>query len=361
MNAANMPQPYSPVQSRSPNRILFVRQRFSSFGGGELILDRIMAALEERRTAVALLGRSWTGGRAVEFIPCAPPRFPRFLRERNFARAACARIAREDGALVQSHERLPCCDLYRAGDGVHAAFVEHRKRGMSAVAARALSLHPFHRSVMALERELFASPRLQAVIANSRMVADEIVRHFGFAREKIHLVPNGIDLTRMPVEVAPIAHYHMGGVRVNQGDYVFGDEDGIVTVTPPTWRPDLTDAPTLVEEVARIDGYDRIPSVVPRAIGGRGLTHDQRSRRAVAAGLAGLGLHEVLTYPFIGEARFDELGLTEDDPRRSALRLANPLSDEAPLMRTELLQTLPEALRRNISRGARDVALFEIE
>lgn len=72
---------------------------------------------------------------------------------------------------------------------------------------------------------------------------------------------------------------------------------GTVSVVPPTWRPDLTDAPTLVEEVARIDGYDKIPSVVPRAIGGRGLTHAQRSRRAVAGALAGQGLQEVLTYP----------------------------------------------------------------
>ncbi|MGC5586067.1 phenylalanine--tRNA ligase subunit beta [Ornithinimicrobium sp. W1665] len=134
-----------------------------------------------------------------------------------------------------------------------------------------------------------------------------------------------------------------------------------VLVTPPSWRPDLTDAPTLVEEVARIDGYDRIPSVVPRAVGGRGLTHGQRSRRTVAAALAGQGLHEVLTYPFVGEQRLDELALTESDPRRRALRLANPLSDESPLMRTELLQTLPDILRRNLSRGAKDVALFEID
>ena len=145
------------------------------------------------------------------------------------------------------------------------------------------------------------------------------------------------------------------------GCEVSDPQDGQVRVTPPTWRPDLTDAPTLVEEVARIDGYDKIPSVVPRATGGRGLTHAQRSRRAVAAALAGQGLHEVLTYPFVGEDRFDELGLAAEDVRRHALRLANPLSDEAPLMRTELLQTLPEALRRNVSRGSRDVALFEID
>jgi len=173
-----------------------VRQRFSSFGGGELILDRTMAALKERGVDVALLGRSWSGGRDVEFIPCDPSRFPRFKRERKFADAACARLAQEAGALVQSHERIPCCDIFRAGDGVHAAFIEHRKRGMGALAGAALSMHPFHRSVIALEREMFASPRLKAVIANSQMVADEIVQHFHFAREKIHLVPNGIDLAR---------------------------------------------------------------------------------------------------------------------------------------------------------------------
>ncbi|MFK5634966.1 phenylalanine--tRNA ligase subunit beta [Ornithinimicrobium sp. LYQ103] len=137
--------------------------------------------------------------------------------------------------------------------------------------------------------------------------------------------------------------------------------EGRLWVLPPSWRPDLTDAPGLVEEVARIDGYDRIPSVLPRAVGGRGLTHDQRSRRAVAAALAAQGLHEVLTYPFVASERLDDLGLPAADPRRQALRLANPLSDEAPLMRTELLQTLPEALRRNVSRGSRDVAIFEID
>ena len=148
-----------------------------------------------------------------------------------------------------------------------------------------------------------------------------------------------------------------GGVVTGPGDV----RDGILSVTPPSWRPDLTSAPDLVEEVARIDGYDKIPSVVPSAPGGRGLTHAQRARRTVAAALAGQGLDEVLTYPFVGASRFDELGLGADDPRRHALRIANPLSDETPLMRTELLQTLPDTLRRNLGRGAKDVALFEID
>ncbi|GAA1145890.1 phenylalanine--tRNA ligase subunit beta [Ornithinicoccus hortensis] len=136
--------------------------------------------------------------------------------------------------------------------------------------------------------------------------------------------------------------------------------EGRLAVVPPSWRPDLADQPDLVEEVARIDGYDKIPSLLPSAPGGRGLTHAQRVRRRVADALAGQGLQEVLTYPFVGEDRFAELGLAAGDERRYAVRLANPLSDESPLMRTELLQTLPDALRRNVSRGAKDIALFEL-
>ncbi|WP_022925538.1 phenylalanine--tRNA ligase subunit beta [Serinicoccus marinus] len=172
-----------------------------------------------------------------------------------------------------------------------------------------------------------------------------------------------LDLT-MPTAYVGV-NYSFDRVRevlVMIGCEVFDTDDPRrVSVVAPSWRPDLTDAPTLVEEVARVDGYDKIPSVVPRAIGGRGLTHGQRARRAVATALAGQGLQEVLTYPFVGADRFDELGLAEDDPHRQAVRLANPLSDEAPLMRTALLQTLPEAVLRNVSRGNRDVALFEID
>jgi phenylalanyl-tRNA synthetase beta chain len=140
-------------------------------------------------------------------------------------------------------------------------------------------------------------------------------------------------------------------------------EDGggdTIEVTPPTWRPDLVDGPDYAEEVARIDGYERIPSIVRTPPSGRGLTHAQRIRRVVANALAARGFVEVLTYPFVGEGVADAFGLPPDDARRFALRVANPLSDEAPLMRTSVLSTLVEALRRNVSRGRRDVALFEV-
>jgi phenylalanyl-tRNA synthetase beta chain len=131
-------------------------------------------------------------------------------------------------------------------------------------------------------------------------------------------------------------------------------------VTPPSWRPDLTDPADLVEEVVRLDGYDKVPSVLPVAPPGSGLTASQRRRRSVGRALAEAGYHEVLCYPFVGSAALDALGLPADDPRRAAVRLRNPLSDTDPLLRTTLLPTLLSTLRRNLGRGTRDVALFEI-
>ncbi|QIK83341.1 phenylalanine--tRNA ligase subunit beta [Sanguibacter sp. HDW7] len=137
-----------------------------------------------------------------------------------------------------------------------------------------------------------------------------------------------------------------------------GDGD-TVAVTPPTWRPDLTGPEHLVEEVARIDGYDAIEPVLPTAPGGTGLTHSQRARRSVARALAESGFVETLSYPFVGAAQHDALGLPADDARRRAVRLANPMSDEAPELRTNLLTTLLGTVRRNVGRGFTDLAVSE--
>ncbi|WP_406831157.1 phenylalanine--tRNA ligase subunit beta [Pedococcus sp. KACC 23699] len=136
--------------------------------------------------------------------------------------------------------------------------------------------------------------------------------------------------------------------------------DAAVEVLPPTWRPDLTNGPDLVEEVARVRGYDQIPSVLPTPKNGHGLTHGQRVRRVVATTLAQQGLVEVLTYPFVAPSLFDALGYAPQDARRRAESLVNPLSEELPLMRTSVLDTLLEALRRNVARGQRDVAVYEL-
>ncbi|WP_160050567.1 phenylalanine--tRNA ligase subunit beta [Nocardiopsis sp. FR4] len=137
------------------------------------------------------------------------------------------------------------------------------------------------------------------------------------------------------------------------------ERDGdLVRATPPTWRPDITDPNDLAEEVIRFEGYENIPSIRPLA-SGRGLTASQRLRRAVGRALADTGFHEVLNYPFVGQRDLDGLQLEADDDRRRALRLANPLNDEEPLLRTTLLPGLFKALARNVGRGFTDVALYE--
>ncbi|HEX4788828.1 MAG TPA: phenylalanine--tRNA ligase subunit beta, partial [Actinospica sp.] len=132
-----------------------------------------------------------------------------------------------------------------------------------------------------------------------------------------------------------------------------------LTVTPPSWRPDLTDPNDLAEEVIRLEGYDRIPSRLPVAPRGRGLTLRQRLHRRVGRALADAGYVEVLNYPFVGPAELDAMGIPADDARRSALTVVNPISDEQPQLRTTLLPGLFATLRRNVGRGFADVALFE--
>jgi phenylalanyl-tRNA synthetase beta chain len=131
------------------------------------------------------------------------------------------------------------------------------------------------------------------------------------------------------------------------------------TVTPPSWRPDLTEPIDLVEEVARVVGYSTIPSRGPAMGLGTGIRGTDRLRRQVRRRPAELGLVEVLSYPFIGEAELDILGLPADDARRVAVPLANPLREEQPLMRTTLLPGLLATGRRNVARGAESGQVYE--
>ncbi|SFQ57180.1 phenylalanine--tRNA ligase subunit beta [Amycolatopsis rubida] len=135
---------------------------------------------------------------------------------------------------------------------------------------------------------------------------------------------------------------------------------GLVTATPPSWRGDLVQPADLVEEVLRLEGYDSIPSVLPAAPAGRGLTDAQRRRRAVSGALAEAGYVEVRPFPFIGDAVWDAFGLPEDDIRRTTVRVQNPLEADHDRMATTLLPGLLETLQRNVSRGLKDVSLFHV-
>jgi phenylalanyl-tRNA synthetase beta chain len=133
-----------------------------------------------------------------------------------------------------------------------------------------------------------------------------------------------------------------------------------LTVIPPSWRPDLVNPSDLAEEVIRLEGYENIPARMPRAPAGRGLTAPQRLRRSIGRTLADVGYVEVLSHPFVSAADFDRLQLPADDARRTALLVANPLSEDEPLLRTTLLPGLLRVLARNTGRGFADLALYEM-
>jgi phenylalanyl-tRNA synthetase beta chain len=181
--------------------------------------------------------------------------------------------------------------------------------------------------------------------------------------------PPRVDWTQPPVSMAVDLPDRTAGVdyaegttqrRLTQiGADVVADGNQ-VTATPPSWRPDLRQPADLVEEVLRLEGLEIIPSVLPQAPAGRGLTAVQKRRRAIGKSLALNGYVEVLPTPFLPAGVFDQWGLPADDPRRKATQVLNPLESDRPQLATMLLPGLLEALGRNVSRGAVDAALFAI-
>ena len=141
-------------------------------------------------------------------------------------------------------------------------------------------------------------------------------------------------------------------------DVVIGGDR--VTATPPSWRPDLREPADLVEEVLRLEGLEIIPSVLPQAPAGSGLTPIQKRRRAIGKSLALNGYVEILPTPFLPAGVFDQWGLPAGDPRRTTTTVLNPLEADRPQLATTLLPGLLEALVRNVSRGAVDSALYAI-
>jgi phenylalanyl-tRNA synthetase beta chain len=177
----------------------------------------------------------------------------------------------------------------------------------------------------------------------------------GPAPVEIHLgVHRAGELAGMPIEPAAVRH------RLEQVGCLVADGPEEFQVQPPSWRPDLTDPADLIEEVIRLEGYDRVPSVLPAAPAGSGWTASQQFRQAVSRALGGAGFVEVINYPFVSPSVHDDFGLAADDLRRRALRLANPISDAEPELRTSLLPGLLTNLVRNVGRGSRDLALFEL-
>ena len=196
-------------------RLAIVRQRYTPFGGAERFIENALEALIERNVAITLYTRAWpeTNVQLMEPQIVDPFHVGRLWRDWSFAHAVCRRIRRAQPELVQSHERIRCCDVFRAGDGVHAVWLEERDKGRGSLARLGVALSPYHRYVLRKERALFASPKLAAVICNSTMVRDEIRARFGVPDAKLRVVRNAVDADAF----SPALRAHRAAVRAHHG------------------------------------------------------------------------------------------------------------------------------------------------
>jgi UDP-glucose:(heptosyl)LPS alpha-1,3-glucosyltransferase len=182
----------TPPRAALAPRVALVRSRYDPAGGAERFVQAAMASLKARGVEITIVSRQWPGAHGGAII--VDPWFAGSLwRDAGFAQAVCRELARRPFDLVQSHERIACCDVYRAGDGVHAEWLSQRARVQSPLAALATRLSPHHNYVLAAERRLFTSPRLSAVICNSEMVRTEIAARFATAPGKLELIRNAVD------------------------------------------------------------------------------------------------------------------------------------------------------------------------
>jgi UDP-glucose:(heptosyl)LPS alpha-1,3-glucosyltransferase len=166
-------------------KLAIVRQKYTPFGGAERFVARALDALRAQGVDVEVVAREWAGD--ASGVRCDPFYLGRTWRDMGFARCVRRVIATGRYDLVQSHERIPGCHVFRAGDGVHATWLELARKPFA-------WLSPWHRYTLAAETAMFCHPNLKAVICNSRMVKDDIARRFGVAGDKLHVIHNGVDL-----------------------------------------------------------------------------------------------------------------------------------------------------------------------
>lgn len=179
-------------------RLAIVRQKYRPDGGAERFISRALEALDDDSLELNIITRSWQGEPKPEWHLhiCNPKKWGRISRERGFAVAARACWQQEKFDIVQSHERIAGCDIFRAGDGVHRVWLEQRARVVSPVQRLLTQVSRYHRYVMTAEEEMFRSPALKKIICNSLMVKNDIMRCFQVPEEKFAVIYNAIDSTR---------------------------------------------------------------------------------------------------------------------------------------------------------------------
>lgn len=183
-------------------KIALIRQKYSPFGGAERFVSRALSALSQQGLQVTLLSRNWDqASEGIQVKRLDPFYLGRTWRDWGFSHAVSRWLGRHPFDLVQSHERIAGCDVYRAGDGVHRVWLKQKARRENLLVRCLGWLNPYHHYVCRAERRMFQHPRLRAVICNSKMVQQELIDHFQLPAEKLHVIYSGVDVTRFHPDV----------------------------------------------------------------------------------------------------------------------------------------------------------------
>lgn len=184
-----------------PLTLALVRQRYTPDGGAERFVERAMDALQVHGADITIITRVWRPQEGITPEICNPFYIGSLWRDWGFARAVRRLLEKKHFDLVQSHERIPGCDIYRAGDGVHREWLRQRDRTLGIFGKLRIWLSPYHHYVKSSELALFRSSRLRAVICNSHMVKSEIQRYFALPGHKLHVIYNGVDVQAFSPEL----------------------------------------------------------------------------------------------------------------------------------------------------------------
>ncbi|HRJ11165.1 MAG TPA: glycosyltransferase family 4 protein [Prosthecobacter sp.] len=190
--------------------LALIRRHFAATGGAELYLQRLIAALAEAGHETHLYAEAWKGAPQGVTLHQVPVRATRASRPPRFAEAVAGQLRGARHDIVLSLERTVSQDVYRAGDGVHAVWLEQRKRYAPWWRRWLIGRGAFHRNMLALEKRVFDPAVTRHVIANSEMVRQEILERFPFPAERVHLVRNGIHTARFQTGERAAARRSLG-------------------------------------------------------------------------------------------------------------------------------------------------------
>ena len=237
-------------------RLAVVRARYNPAGGAERFVELAAGALQAGGTEISILARTWqpdqdnAGTIRPDVVTLDPFYVGRTWRDWSFARAVTRYLRNSRFDLVQSHERIAGLDIYRAGDGVHAAWLDRRAAHLGGITKLAHSLSVHHRYLCRVERRMFEDARLRAVICNSELVRDEIAARFAIDQSRLHVIYNGVDLERYSPQ---LREQHNLAMRAR---YQLAEDDAVLLFIGSGFaRKGLRDA---LQAVARTPGVSLV-------------------------------------------------------------------------------------------------------